>query len=151
MTFVGRPAGADADNIGDNSLPLLPIGSRLAHHRLTICFSETYTRMARPNKPDLFAGMERPQAKGSAMGSDPQGLTPSEAPLLPYRPDLDDVRRRLDRILGEARAAKTLPWNEDRLAVYRAIVPHMTGWLPEEEGAQLRFAFETELARLEAA
>jgi hypothetical protein len=27
----------------------------------------------------------------------------------------------------------------------------MTNWLPEDEGAQLRFEFETELARLEAA
>jgi len=29
--------------------------------------------------------------------------------------------------------------------------PQMTNWLPEEEAAQLRFAFEAELARLEAA
>jgi hypothetical protein len=96
--------------------------------------------------------MEPLRAKGSAPASaGAQGLTPIEAPLPPYRPDLDDVRRRLDRILGEARAAKTLPWNEDRLAVYRAIVPHMTGWLPKDEGARLRLEFETELARLEAA
>jgi len=27
----------------------------------------------------------------------------------------------------------------------------MTNWLPEEEASQLRFEFETELARLEAA
>jgi len=27
----------------------------------------------------------------------------------------------------------------------------MTNWLPEKEGAQLRFEFETEMARLEAA
>jgi hypothetical protein len=103
--------------------------------------------MARPIQADLFGDMKPQQAKGV----DPAGLTPSEPPLPPYRPDLDDVRRRLARILGEARAAETLPWNEDRLAVYRAIVPHMTGWLPEEEGAQLRFEFETQLARLEAA
>ena len=97
--------------------------------------------------------MERPQATGSAPAfAGAQDLTPApEPPLPPYKPDLDDVRRRLSRIIGEARAAKTLPWNEDRLAVYRAIVPHMTGWLPEEEGTQLRFEFETELARLQAA
>jgi hypothetical protein len=35
--------------------------------------------------------------------------------------------------------------------LYRTIFPQMTNWLPAEEGAQLRFAFETELARLEAA
>jgi hypothetical protein len=29
--------------------------------------------------------------------------------------------------------------------------PQMTLWLPEDEGAQLRFEFDTELARLEAA
>jgi hypothetical protein len=31
------------------------------------------------------------------------------------------------------------------------IFPQMTGCLPEDEGAQLRFDFETEMARLEAA
>jgi hypothetical protein len=36
-------------------------------------------------------------------------------------------------------------------ALYRTIFPQMTGCLPEDEGAQLRFDFETELARLEAA
>jgi hypothetical protein len=36
-------------------------------------------------------------------------------------------------------------------SLYRTIFPQMTNWLPEEEGAQLRFEFETELARLEAA
>ena len=86
------------------------------------------------------------------MGSDPQGLTPTaEAPLPPYRPDLDDVRARLNRILAEARAAQTCPWEPERVSLYRAIVPHMTTWLPEEEGAQVRLAFQAELARLEAA
>jgi hypothetical protein len=49
------------------------------------------------------------------------------------------------------RAAQTFPWEPTRLSLYRTIVPQMTFWLPEEEGAQLRFDFETELARLEAA
>lgn len=34
---------------------------------------------------------------------------------------------------------------------YRTIFPQMTLWLPEDERAQLRFEFETELERLEAA
>jgi hypothetical protein len=38
-----------------------------------------------------------------------------------------------------------------REAFYRTIFPQMTNWLPEEEGAQLRFEFEAELARLEEA
>jgi hypothetical protein len=61
------------------------------------------------------------------------------------------VREELHRILAEARAAKALPWDPNRTALYRTIFPQMTGCLPEEEGAQLRFDFETELARLEAA
>lgn len=69
----------------------------------------------------------------------------------PYRPNLDDARARLTRILAEARAAETLPWDADRTLVYRTIFPHMTRWLPEEEGAQLRFAFEQEMNRLKAA
>ena len=42
-------------------------------------------------------------------------------------------------------------WNAQRAALYRTIFPQMTGCLPEDEGAQLRFDFEAELARLEAA
>jgi hypothetical protein len=66
-----------------------------------------------------------------------------------YRPDPDEVRAKLHQILAEARAAEKLP--PRTVSLYRAIVPQMTTWLPEEEGAQLRFAFETELKRLEAA
>ena len=51
----------------------------------------------------------------------------------------------------EARAAKTIPWDANRTALYRGIFPQMTGCLPEDEGAQLRFDFETEMARLETA
>ena len=52
---------------------------------------------------------------------------------------------------ARSRAAKTIPWDANRTALYRAIFPQMTGCLPEHEGAQLRFDFETEMARLEAA
>jgi hypothetical protein len=68
-----------------------------------------------------------------------------------YYPDRDKVREEQYRILGEARTAKTIPWDANRTALYRAIFPQMTGCLPEDEGAQLRFDFETEMARLEAA
>jgi hypothetical protein len=57
----------------------------------------------------------------------------------------------LHKILAEARAAKKLPWEPTRVSLYRTIFPQMTNWLPEDEAAQLRFDFETELARLEAA
>ncbi len=65
--------------------------------------------------------------------------------------DPDKVREELKRILAEARAAQSMPWDPKRAALYRTIFPQMTNWLPEDEGAQLRFQFEEELARLEAA
>ena len=95
--------------------------------------------MARPTQPDLFGHEPQPE------------LFDVDAAPPAYRPDLDDVRARLNRILAEARAAQTLPWDADKVLVYRAIFPHMAGWLPEDEGAQLRFAFDTEMARLKAA
>jgi hypothetical protein len=69
-----------------------------------------------------------------------------------WYPDPDGVRAELHAILAQMRAATSMPWDDDRTALYRTIFPQMmTGCLPEEEGAQLRFDFETELARLEAA
>jgi hypothetical protein len=81
------------------------------------------------DQPDLFGDSRRPA----------------------YRPDPDKVRARLHKILGEARGAEILPWEPTRLSLYRTIFPQMTRWLPEQEGAQLRLEFETELVRLEAA
>jgi hypothetical protein len=75
----------------------------------------------------------------------------AEAAPAAYRPDPDKVRRRLEKILAEARAAQKLPWEPTTVSLYRTIFPQMTNWLPDEEAAQLRFEFETELARLEAA
>jgi hypothetical protein len=68
-----------------------------------------------------------------------------------YRPDPEKVRARLHRILAEARGAKTLPWEPTTVSLYRTIFPQMSNFLPDEEGAQLRFEFETELKRFEAA
>jgi hypothetical protein len=68
-----------------------------------------------------------------------------------YRPDPESVRSRLHKTLAEARASKTLPWEPSRVSLYRTIFPQMTLWLPEDEAAQLRFEFEAELERLEAA
>ncbi len=94
--------------------------------------------MTRPTQQDLFG----PEPERELFG-------PDQAPPA-YKPDLDDVRARLHRILAEARAAEKLPWDADKTLVYRAIFPHMAGWLPAEEGAQLRFEFDTEMARLHA-
>jgi hypothetical protein len=95
--------------------------------------------MARPTQEDLFEGDSQAE------------LFTVEAAPPAYRPDPDQVRARLLKILGEARAAETLPWDQDKLLVYRTIFPQMAGWLPADEGAQLRFEFEAEMARLKAA
>ena len=92
--------------------------------------------MARHAQPDLFA-----QPEPDLFGDD---WRPRE-----YRADPDKVRRRLRRILAEARAASTLPWDRSRAGLYRTIVPQMTLWLPDEEAAQWRPEFETEMARLD--
>ena len=68
-----------------------------------------------------------------------------------YRPDLDKVRARLQKILAEARAAQAMPWEPTQLSLYRTIFPQMADYLPDDEGAQLRFSFEEELKRFEAA
>jgi hypothetical protein len=54
-------------------------------------------------------------------------------------------------ILAQARAAKSLPWSPREVLYYQTVFPQMTNWLPDEEAAQLRFEFQSELARLEAA
>jgi hypothetical protein len=72
-------------------------------------------------------------------------------PVPQYRPDPERVRRRLESILAEARAAASMPWRPVKLSLYREIVPRMCSFLPAEEGEQYCFQFESELKRLEAA
>ena len=95
--------------------------------------------MSSPRQGDLFRSDEQSELY------DDESQTPT------WYPDPDEIRAELHKILAEARAAKSIPWDEDRAALYRVIFPQMTNALPEEEGAQLRFQFEEQLARLEAA
>ena len=95
--------------------------------------------MARDDQPDLFVT----ETQTDLFGED---AAPPE-----YRPDPEKVRARLHKILAEARAARKLPWEPTRVSLYRTIFPQMTNWLPEDEATQLRFEFETEMARLKAA
>jgi len=95
--------------------------------------------MSSPRQGDLFATEQQSE------------LFDEDAPTPVYRADPDEVRAELYKILAEARAARTLPWEPKKVSLYRTIFPQMTNWLPEEEAAQLRFEFDTEMARLEAA
>jgi hypothetical protein len=89
--------------------------------------------------------------QGDLFGHDGPDSSDDDFETLVYYPDPDKVREELHKILAEARAAQVMPWNAMRATLYRIIFPQMTNCLPEDEGAQLRFDFETELARLEAA
>jgi hypothetical protein len=73
--------------------------------------------MARNDQSDLFA-----------TESD---LFDEDAPTPVYRADPDEVRAELYKILAEARAAKTLPWEPKQVSLYKTIFPQMTNWLPE--------------------
>jgi hypothetical protein len=95
--------------------------------------------MPQSKQPDLFGDEAQPDLFGE------------DAPAPVYRPNPDKVRARLHKILAEARAAETLPWERGEVSLYRTIFPQMTRWLPDEEAAQLRFEFEAEMARLKAA
>ena len=95
--------------------------------------------MSSPRQGDLFQGDERPELY------DDESQTPT------WYPNPDEVRAELNAILSQMRAAQSMPWDDDRTSLYRVIVPQMTGCLPDDEAAQLRFDFETELARLNAA
>ena len=74
-----------------------------------------------------------------------------DSPVAVYRADPDKVRAELLAVLAEVRAAQTLPWDARGALYWRTVFPQMTNWLPDDEAAQLRFAFETEIRRLDAA
>jgi hypothetical protein len=92
-----------------------------------------------------------PPRQGDLFDKDRPDLSDEDFETPVYEADPDEVRTELHKILAEMRAAKSMPWDDDRAALYRTIFPQMTGALPEEEGAQLRFEFMTELERLEKA
>ena len=48
---------------------------------------------------------------------------------------------------ASAIAAQAMPWEPTQFSLYRTIFPQMTNFLPDEEGAQLRFSFDEEIRR----
>jgi hypothetical protein len=90
-------------------------------------------------QPDLF-------------NPDPQGnlFDEQRAPVV-YRADAEKVRRQLLEVLAQVEKATSLPWSREKLRYHQTVFPQMSQWLPEEEAAQLRFAFDAELKRLLAA
>jgi hypothetical protein len=122
---------------GDNSGPWVAWPGDFAHD--SVIRQPIPREIVSSRQRDLFQDDERADLFGD------------DAPTPEYRADPDQVRQELYRILAEARAAQTMPWDSRRTNLYRTIFPQMTNWLPEDEGTQLRFEFENELARLKAA
>ncbi len=76
------------------------------------------------------------------------GHRPAQADLFANEPppnngvgvaDPNDVRRRLQELLAEARAAEIKPpWSERETRMYQTIFPQMANWLPKADADQLR-------------
>ena len=89
-----------------------------------------------------------PQPQEASRGSQLELFGGGPAPSC--GPNPDEMRELLHSLLAEAREARIMPWPPLSARHYRLLFPQLTFWLPEDEGAQLRFEFEAELARLEA-
>lgn len=96
---------------------------------------------------DLFGHPAGP-AQQSLFGEGPERLS---APSQAFKADPERVRRKLMRVLGQARAAERLPWSEHETRMWQTVFPNMANWLPEDEARQLRFEFAREMERLRAA
>ncbi len=67
-----------------------------------------------------------------------------------YEPDRAEIRQDLDDILSSARGVTAEALWDDRTYRYNKIVfVQMTRWLPDDEAAQLCFAFACEIERIE--
>lgn len=93
---------------------------------------------AKSSEPDLFGGPD--QGELFAAPAEPR-----------WQPDPDKVRRRLERILAEARAAEKMPWDWAQQSLFKKIFPDMANLLPDEEARQYCLQFEQEWERLKAA
>jgi hypothetical protein len=88
------------------------------------------------------------------------GHTPPQADLFADEParaerkqvDPDKIRLWMESMLSDLRGAEgSSPWPHETLRLNQVIFPQMSNWLPAEERAQMCFAFESELKRLNLA
>ena len=75
---------------------------------------------------------------------EPLAITP------PVQHTPETIRALMLEILGEARAAKTMPWTPRVIRSHTAMFPYMAEWLKGGEGEQLLLDFKAEMDRLEA-
>lgn len=60
------------------------------------------------------------------------------------------VRRKLSRVVKQAREARTMPFTPRQVRMWQTVFPTMATALPRDEAAQLRTAFDREIERLSA-
>lgn len=72
----------------------------------------------------------------------------SVTPPVQHTPET--IRARMLEILGEAKAAETMPWTLRLLRSHTAMFPYMAEWLDEQEGQQLLLDLKAEMDRLHA-
>lgn len=87
-------------------------------------------------------------AQASLFGSGEDRL---QAPRQNLLPDPETIRLRLKSLLEKAKSAEKMPWSDRDARMWQTVFPNMAKWLPEEEAAQLSFAFEREIERLKNA
>ncbi len=92
--------------------------------------------MSRHAQPDLFNTQ-----------ADMFGAPPPQS----YAPTVEQARSEILKVLDQARSATVMPWPREKVRYWKTVFPQMTNWLPAEEAAQLRFEFEEQIRRLEAA
>ena len=71
-------------------------------------------------------------------------------PAEPVRrpPDLDYIRKSLNRLLRLAREAQIMPWSKSETESWEKLFPQLAASLPPEEAQPLASEFRRELARL---
>ena len=79
----------------------------------------------------------------------PQGVLPFGLEQPPPADFIARIRNELEEVLRIVREAETLPWPDLTRATLEELRFNATaGWLPADEAAALRTAFETEMTRL---
>jgi hypothetical protein len=95
---------------------------------------------------DLFG----PAAGQHSLFGESGDRIPNPAPPS-HLPNPEDVRRRLQTLLAQAREADRMPWPERKARMWQIVFPQMANWLPDDEADQLRFEFAQEIERLKLA
>lgn len=86
-------------------------------------------------------------AQGNLFGDSADRMAP---PQRAATLDPEPIRRRLRNLVETVRTAQAMPWSERDTRMWRTVVPNMTKWLPQDEGAAILEVFDREMQRLEA-